>query len=101
MCYDATVPEMNRFCFSIRAGSPFVALSVWTGISRSQQLLLYVYVFSGLPYYVRVLAVSTTGGVIFFVTLMYARRWLLRILLSYRGWMCTYCLKSRVMCCDW
>ena len=34
--------------------------------------------------------ISIAGGILFFVILMYKRRWLLRILLSYRGWMCKY-----------
>jgi len=36
---------------------------------------------------VRLLVVSFVGGVIFFIALSYVRRWLLRCLLSYRGWM--------------
>lgn len=42
---------------------------------------------AGMPHVLRVLVVSSVGGLTFFVVLMYKRRWLLRILLSYRGWM--------------
>lgn len=42
---------------------------------------------AGLPRSLRVFVVSSVGGLTFFVILMYKRRWLLRILLSYRGWM--------------
>jgi len=45
---------------------------------------------SGLPYYVRIFVISSTSGVAFFTALLYARRWLLHFLLTYRGWMCMY-----------
>ncbi|KAI0232984.1 Carnitine O-palmitoyltransferase 1, liver [Lamellibrachia satsuma] len=41
----------------------------------------------GVPLPVRVFLISTIGGVLFFIILMYKRRWLLRVLLSYNGWM--------------
>jgi len=39
------------------------------------------------PYRSGVVLVSCIEGVAFFVALLYVRRWLLRLLLSYRGWM--------------
>jgi len=53
--------------------------------------VIQVLFIPGLPYYVHVFIVSSTSGVAFFVGLLYARRWLLRILLSYTGWMCMCC----------
>lgn len=46
-----------------------------------------LHIHQGIPYYLRLFIVSSCGGVIFFGVLMFTRRWLLRILLSYRGWM--------------
>lgn len=41
----------------------------------------------GVPFPLSVLLISTIGGILFFIVLMYKRRWLLRVLLSYNGWM--------------
>ncbi|XP_038045521.1 carnitine O-palmitoyltransferase 1, liver isoform-like [Patiria miniata] len=48
----------------------------------------YVYIGRGPPYfYLKVLIVSLLVGVCFFVSLLHVRRYLLRILLSYKGWL--------------
>lgn len=46
-----------------------------------------LHISRGIPYYLRLFIVSSGGGIVFFVLLMFTRRWMLRILLSYRGWM--------------
>lgn len=40
------------------------------------------------PYNFRLIVVSVLVGVVFFVTLLYLRQYILRMLLSYRQWMC-------------
>jgi len=47
-----------------------------------------VFVCAGLPYYVHIFVIASTSGIAFFVALLYTRRWMLHILLTYRGWMC-------------
>lgn len=54
----------------------------------------------GVPFYLRVLLVSSAFGFLFFLILMYVRRYLLRILLSYRGWMCKLKLFSSCLCVE-
>lgn len=55
--------------------------------SRLWSLSRTLHIHDGIPYPLRVLMISSAGGLVFFVIVMYKRRWLLRILLSYRGWM--------------
>ncbi|XP_071788190.1 carnitine O-palmitoyltransferase 1, liver isoform-like [Asterias amurensis] len=48
----------------------------------------YVYISRGPPYYyLKVLVVSLLVGVCFFISLLHVRRYLLRILLAYKGWL--------------
>jgi carnitine O-palmitoyltransferase 1 len=41
----------------------------------------------GTPHYLQVLIISSASGFVFFLLLLYTRRWLLRGLLTYRRWM--------------
>ncbi|ELU04678.1 hypothetical protein CAPTEDRAFT_111807 [Capitella teleta] len=50
-------------------------------------IFLYSHFHTDIPHYLRVVLISASGGLTFFVMLMYTRRWILRLLLSYHGWM--------------
>ncbi|XP_070535629.1 carnitine O-palmitoyltransferase 1, liver isoform-like isoform X2 [Ptychodera flava] len=47
----------------------------------------YMYLPSGTPFYVRIFLISSTVGFAFFFILLHIRRYLLRALLSYKGWL--------------
>ena len=50
----------------------------------------YIYLDQSYNLLLRIFCTSLIVAVGFFVTLLYARQYALRILLSYRGWMCKY-----------
>ena len=62
-------------------------LSVWFQAVRITCIWL-VCVIPGCPYLVNVVVTSFITGLVFFIILLYIRRYLLRMLLAYRGWMC-------------
>ncbi|XP_077993056.1 carnitine O-palmitoyltransferase 1, muscle isoform-like isoform X2 [Glandiceps talaboti] len=47
----------------------------------------YMYLPSGTPYYFRIFLISSSVGFFFFFVLLHIRRYLLRALLSYKGWL--------------
>ncbi len=72
--------ETDGLCFEVK---------IFDSLSPKIYILLLL---ADIPYLIRVLLISVTGGILFFIIVMYVRRWLLRVLLSYRGWMCKCCL---------
>ncbi len=93
---DVYILVKSTFSYLVRRG-----LQLWDVISQEKNLdcplvsvgihkFLCFSFMVGFPFLLRVLLISGSGGIIFFIALMYARRWTLRLLLSYRGWMCEY-----------
>lgn len=58
--------------------------------SRLWSLSDLLYISKGFPRLLQAGIVSVLVGILSFVVIMYIRQCLLRILLSYRGWMCKY-----------
>lgn len=61
----------------------------------------FIYLDSSYPQIPRILVISLLTAIGFFVIVLYTRRYMLRILLSYRGWMCKYnvtCIFTVIIC---
>lgn len=58
-----------------------------------------LYISKSFPHFLQAGVVSVLVGILSFVIIMYIRQCLLRVLLSYRGWMCmlnkTFYIKNR------
>ncbi len=50
----------------------------------------YMYLDDSYPYYVRLFVTAAIISVIYFIILLYTRQYILRILLSWTGWLCKY-----------
>ncbi|XP_074661158.1 carnitine O-palmitoyltransferase 1, muscle isoform-like [Tubulanus polymorphus] len=63
----------------------------WTWVqpvnAQLWRLADFLHIHSGIPYYIQILFVTAAAGFLFFLILMYVRRYTLRVLLAYRGWM--------------
>lgn len=52
----------------------------------------YLYLDDSYPYFLRIFFISLITSVVYFIIQLYTRQYMLRVLLSYKGWLCKYCL---------
>lgn len=67
-----------------------------------------IYLDESYPHFFRMFMISLISSVIYFIVILYTRQYFLRMLLSYKGWLCELifciqlktCLKSIVNVCN-